>query len=47
MFIYRMDRTMWISKVCLVTYSKMSQNSRFVQFFCDDSRTQSHVATFV
>jgi len=36
---------MWISKVCLLKFSKKSQNSRSLQLICDDKRKQSRFAT--
>jgi len=36
---------MWISKVCVLKFSKTSQTSRNLQFICDNKRKQSHFAT--
>jgi len=36
---------MWISKVCLLKFYKMSLNSRSLQLICDENRKQSHFAT--
>ena len=35
---------MWISKVCVLKFSKTSQTSRSLQLICDNKRKQSHFA---
>jgi len=36
---------MWILKVCLLKFSKTSQNNRSLQLICDENRKKSHFAT--
>jgi len=36
---------MWISKVCLLKFSKISQNSPSLHLICDEKRKLSHLAT--